>query len=135
MRIRFFSWLALGIAAAFLIVASTAFALADIAAVSLGVGVGMLVASLFVAYRYRNDVPSLVTGSVAALVSAWTIVASQVYSFATVQNLTLAEGVAISALAIIGLTAHELSTERVVHELSVRAGVPEPEAARDPLVA
>jgi uncharacterized membrane protein len=135
MRIRFFSWLALGVAAAFLIVASTAFALADIAAVSLGVGIGMLVASLFVAYRYRNDIPSLVTGSAAALVSAWTIVASQVYSWTTVQNLTLGEGVAISALALIGLTAHELSTERVVHSLSVRAGVPEPEAARDPLAA
>ena len=135
MRIRFFSWLALGVAAAFLVVASTAFTLADIAAVSLGVGVGMLVASLFVAYRYRNDIPSLVTGTVAALVSAWTIVASQVYSFATVQNLTLGEGLAIGALALIGLTAHELSTERVVHSLSIRAGAPEPEAAHDPLAA
>jgi hypothetical protein len=135
MRIRFFSWLAIGVAAAFLVVASTAFTLADIAAVSLGVGIGMLVATLFVAYRYRNDIPSLVTGTVAALVSAWAIVASQVYSFSTVQNLTLGEGLAISALALIGLTAHELSTERVVHSLSIQAGEREPEAARDPLAA
>jgi hypothetical protein len=120
MRIRYLSWLSLGIAAAFLVVASTAFAAFDIANVALGVGIGMLVVSLFITYRYRAHIPSLVTGAVTAIVSAWTIVASQVFSLHEVQNLTLAGGLALGALAVIGLTANELSSERVVHSLTVQ---------------
>jgi hypothetical protein len=120
MRIRYLSWLAIAIAAAFLVVASTAFALFDIANLALGVGIGTLVVSLFIAYRYRDHVPSLVTGTVSAIVSAWTIVASQVFSLDEVQNLTLAGGLALGALAVIGLTANELSSERVVHSLTVQ---------------
>jgi hypothetical protein len=119
MRIRYLSWLALAIAAAFLVVASTAFALFDIANIALGVGIGTLVVSLFIAYRYRAHVPSLVTASASAIVSAWTIVASQVFSLQEVQNLTLASGLALAALAAIGLTANELGSERVVHSLTV----------------
>jgi hypothetical protein len=119
MRIRFLSWLALALAAAFLVVASTAFTAVDIANVALGVGIGVFVVSLFVAYRYRTNVPSLVTAATSAIVSAWTIVASAVFSPAVVQNLTLAEGLALGALAMIGLTATELGSERVVHSLAV----------------
>ena len=119
MRIRYLSWLGLAIAAAFLVVASTTFALFDIMNVALGVGVGTLVVSLFITYRYRAHVPSLVTGGVSAIVSVWTIVASQVFSLHEVQNLTLVGGLALGALAVIGLTANELSSERVVHSLTV----------------
>jgi hypothetical protein len=119
MRIRYLSWLGLAVAAAFLVVASSAFALFDIANVALGVGIGTLVVSLFITYRYHAHVPSLVTGAVSAIVSAWTIVASQVFSLHEVQNLTLASGLALGALAVIGLTANELSSERVVHSLTV----------------
>jgi hypothetical protein len=119
MRIRYLSWLGLAIAAAFLVVASTTFALFDIMNVALGVGVGMLVVSLFITYRYRAHVPSLVTGAVSAIVSIWTIVASQVFSLQEVQNLTLASGLALAALAVVGLTENELSSERVVHSLTV----------------
>jgi len=121
MRIRYLSWLGLAVAGAFLVVASTSFALFDIVNVALGIGIGTLVVSLFVAYRYRAHVPSLVIGAVAAVVSLWTIVSSQAFSLSTVQNLTLAEGLALSALAVIGLSVHELSSERVVHSLTVDA--------------
>jgi hypothetical protein len=66
---------------------------------------------------------------VVAVVSAWTIVASQVFSQATVQNLTLASSLAIAALSLIGLTIHELSSERVFHSLEVGTGRREPELA------
>jgi hypothetical protein len=125
MRIRYFSFLALGAAAVFLVVASQAFAMVDIANLALGVGIGMLVVSAGVAIRYRPHLPSLAVGVLAAIVSAWTIVASQVFSLPTVQNLTFAGALGITGLALIGLTAHELSTERVVHSLR-------PLAARDP---
>jgi uncharacterized membrane protein len=122
MRTRFVSWLVLGVAAAFLVVASTAFSLSAIAALALGVGIGMLVVSLGIAYRYRDHVATLCTGLVAAVVSAWMIVASQVFPWATVQSLTLAASLVISALALVGLAVNELSTERVVHSLEVGAG-------------
>jgi uncharacterized membrane protein len=122
MRLRFLSFLALGTMAVVTLVASTAFTEAAIAAMALGVGIGMLTVSLGVAAWYWRHRPSLIVGAVAAVVSAWQVIASQVFSLVTVQNLTLASAIAISALAAVGLVGHELSTERVVHELDVRAG-------------
>jgi uncharacterized membrane protein len=129
MRIRFISWLAIGVGSAFLVVASTTFTLPDIVALALGVGVGILVVSLDLAYRFRAQIPTLVTGLLTALVTGWMVVASQVFSQAQVQNLTLAESVAIGGLAIAGLAVHELSTERVVHSLEVGAGQRQSELA------
>lgn len=118
MRIRYFSFVALAMAAAFLVVASQAFAVATVAALALGVGIGMLMLSASVVIRYRRHIPSLAVGMLMAVVSAWMIIASQVFSLPTVQNLTFAEALGVAALALIGLTAHELSTERVVHSLT-----------------
>lgn len=118
MRIRYFSFLTLGLAAAFLVVSTQAFALFDIANLALGVGIGMLVVSLGVAARYHRHLPSLITAGAAALVSAWMIIASQIFTLGTVQSLTFAEALGILGLALVGLTAHELSTERVVHALA-----------------
>ena len=122
MRIRFVSWLSLGIAGAFLVVASAAFNPVDIAPLALGIGIGTLVVSLGLADRYRNHLPTLVSALALALVSAWQIVASQVFSLTTVQNLTLASSLAITALASLGMITHEVSTERVVHSLEVGSG-------------
>lgn len=118
MRIRYFSFVALAGAAVFLIVASQAFALVDIANLALGVGIGMLVVSAAAAIRYRRHIPTLAVNALAAIVSAWMIVASQVFSLGAVQNLTFAEALGIAGLTLVGLTAHELSTERVVHSLT-----------------
>ena len=46
--------------------------------------------------------------------SAWTVVASLVFSEATVQNLALASGLALAGLAITGVTEHELDVERAL---------------------
>jgi hypothetical protein len=118
MRIRYFSFLSLALAAGFLVVASQAFAAFDMANLALGVGIGMLVVSLGIAGLYRRHLPSVISAAAAAVVSAWMIVASQVFSLGTVQNLTFAEALGIVGLAIAGLTAHELTTERVVHALA-----------------
>jgi hypothetical protein len=115
---RFVSWLALGVASGFLVVASTAFAPFDISNVALGVGIGILVVSLFLAYSYRHSASTVAT-----------LVASQAFGLGEVQNLTLAGGLALAALAAIGLTVHELSSEEVVHSPEVKAGG-EPATAR-----
>jgi hypothetical protein len=117
---RYFAWLAIGLAAAFLVVVSASFtSLAAIAALALGFGIGTLIVSAAIAYRYRDHIPTVVTAVVTAVVSAWTIVASQVFSHPTVQNLALAGALAIAGLAVVGLTANELASERVTHSLEV----------------
>jgi len=120
MRTRYFSFLALAIAAGFLVVASQAFAAPAIAGVALGVGIGMGVCSVGIVLRFHRHIPSLVAGALTALVSAWMIIASQVFSLGTVQDLTFAEALGIVGISIAALTAHELSTERVVHSLALR---------------
>ena len=121
MDIRYISWVALGIAAGFLVVASTAFALIDISNLALAVGIGALVVSLLTAYRYRADSATRLTAAASAIVSTWMIVDSKVFSLHQVQNLTLADGLALLALSVIGLTAHELAEERAVHLQTLKA--------------
>jgi hypothetical protein len=70
MLIRYFSWLAVGLAAVFLVIASAAFtSLAAIAWLTFGISIGTLVVSVGVAYRYRNHLPTLVTAIVTAVVT------------------------------------------------------------------
>jgi hypothetical protein len=65
------------------------------------------------------------------MISAWTIVASRVFSLPAVHDLTLAGALAISGLALVGLIAHELSLEHPVQPArdgpaSARTGSPPP---------
>jgi hypothetical protein len=70
--------------------------------------------------------------AVAAAIGVWTIVASLVFSLHTVTWLGFASAVALAGVAAIGLTAHELSTERVGHSIEVEHGSTTP---RDPVAA
>jgi hypothetical protein len=117
MRTRYFLNLSLAAGATFLVVASQAFALIDIDNVTLGVGIGLLLLSIALGARHRKHMPSLALGGISAVISAWMIIASQVLSLPTVQDMTLACSLAIAGLAAVGLTVHELTTERVVHAL------------------
>ena len=117
MSIRFTSWLAIGVAAAFLVVATASFSLSAIAWLAFAISIGTLVVSAGIAYRYRRQVSSLVAACATAVISVWTIVASLVFSEATAQNLALASALAVSGLALGGLTAHEVTVEHVVHSL------------------
>jgi peptidoglycan/LPS O-acetylase OafA/YrhL len=126
MRIRYLSYIALGIAAAFLIVATAVFPLDTVVELTLGVSIAMLVVSLGIAERFRQDATSVFVGLASAAVSAWMILASQLYSASTLDDVTFGSAIAVAVLALIGLTAHELTTERVVHRLEVRSREPEP---------
>jgi hypothetical protein len=120
MLIRYFSWLAGGLAAAFLVIVSASFAsLAAIAWLTFGISIGTLVVSVGIAYGYRDHLPTLVAAIVTAVVSTWTIVASLAFSQPTVQNLALAGSLAIAGLALVGLTTNELTSERVIHSLEM----------------
>jgi putative Mn2+ efflux pump MntP len=114
---RFVSWLALAVAAAFLVVVSASFSLGAIAWLAFAISIGTLVVSAGIAVYDRRYVPSLVTAVVVAVISVWTIVASLVFSESTVQNLALGSSLAISGLALVGLTAHELSHVRAARSV------------------
>jgi FtsH-binding integral membrane protein len=108
---RFLSWLAIAVASAFLVVATAAFSLPAIAALAFALSIGTLLVSSAIAYYGRTQVASLYTAVLVAVISAWTIVASLVFSQSTVQHLVLGSSLAIGALAVVGLTAHEVSLE------------------------
>lgn len=95
-------------------------------AVSLGVSIGVLVMSTALAVRFRDHLPTVAAAVAAGAVSALMIIGTQVYVLATVKDLTFIEGLALGAIALIGLTAHELTGERVVHSLELRAAERQP---------
>ena len=70
MRIRYLSYLALAVMAAFLIVAAKAFALSTVADLALWVGIVMLLVSLSIAVRSRGDFASALVGAASARASA-----------------------------------------------------------------
>ena len=115
MRIRYLSYLSLAVGAAFLVLATAAFPHSTVVWLAFGVGIAMLVVSLGIV-RYREHTP---------FVGCWSfdrggpLVASQAYAPGTVDNITFASALVIGALTLVGLTAHELSAERVVHSLAV----------------
>ena len=111
---RFVSWLVVGIAGAFLVVATAAFSAVVTTWLAFGISVGTLIASASIAYRYRTDLASLGLGLASLVVSGWTIVASVVFPQTTVQTLALASSLALSGLAVAGLTAHEIERDYVV---------------------
>lgn len=111
---RFLSWLSIAAAGAFLVIVSVSFSPTTIGTLAFAITIGTLVVSAGIAVFDRRYVPSLVTAVVVAVISAWTIVASLIFSQSTVQNLALGASLAISGLAVVGLTAHEVSHERAV---------------------
>jgi hypothetical protein len=113
---RFIAWLAIGLAAAFLLIANVTFARSTTVWLAFGIGIGTLVVSAGLAYAYRRHAPTAAAAALCVVVSAWTVVASRVFTGDTVDHLILASTLAISAVAILGLTAHEIDVERMAHE-------------------
>ena len=118
-----------------LLVASMAFAWDTFAWIMLGGGAAATAIALpAIAIRSRGWAQRGLD-AIGAAVGAWTIVASMVFVGAAVTWLGFASGGAFVALALIGLTMHELKTERVVHSLEAPAASPPPvEEAPDRLV-
>ena len=112
--LRFISWLAIGVAAAFLVVSTAAFSLSATTWLAFSISIGTLILSSLVAYSYRAHTATRLAGLLSAAVSGWTIVASLVFSEASVQNLALASSLAVAGLAIVGITANELYEEQAV---------------------
>ena len=117
MLIRFTSWIAVAVAAAFLVVAQASFVADTTMWLTFGIGAGALLVSSGLAVYYRKHLPTVATAGIVGVLSAWMIVSSLVFSLSTVVTLALGEGLALGALGVIGLAINELAREHVVHTL------------------
>jgi hypothetical protein len=128
MNSRYLTNVALAVAGAFLVVASQVFAVSTFQWLMLGIGIVAVLLAGAIVLTSRGRAQMSLDGIV-GLLGAWTIVASLVFVGSTITWLGFASGAAFAALALIGLTLHELSTERVVHSFEVRTITPEQEFA------
>lgn len=118
MSIRFISNMLLALAGGFVIVATQAFAPPVVAWIAFGVtGVGVLAVITATTLTPARGQIQRTLDAVAAVLAAWTIVETLVFAGMVMVWLTLGAAAAIVAVAVAGLVAHELSTERVVHSL------------------
>jgi hypothetical protein len=128
MNSRYLTNVALLIAGAFLVVTSQAFGVSVFEWLMLGVGVLAVLLSGAIVERGRG-LPQRSLDTIIGILGVWTIVASMVFAGAAVTWLGFASGAAFVALALIGLTLHELVTERVVHSIEVRTAAADPHYA------
>ena len=119
MLTRYLSNPVVAVLGGFAVVASQAFAPSTFKWIMLGTGVvAVIAAAPFVARSARGRAQRALDALIAAL-GAWTIIASTVFSSATITWLGFASGVALVGLALIGLTLNELSNKIVVRPLPV----------------
>lgn len=124
MHNRYLTNLAQLLAGGALLVTSQAFGLNTFMWIMLGIGIATaLIAGAGIALPDRGAAQRGLD-AVAAALGSWTIVAALVFGGVTVTWLGFASGAALIALATIGLTLHEVGTERVVHSLEVGSGAP-----------
>jgi hypothetical protein len=129
MRSRYLTNVVLLVSGSFLAIASMAFGVPVFTWLMFGAGIATLtLAAPAVTVPARGRAQRGLDG-VIGLLGACTIVASMVFGGLVVTWLGFTSGVALIALALVGLTIHELSTERVVHSFEVRTSAPERELA------
>lgn len=117
MRVHFVSRMTLLIGAAFLAFASQAWSGDTLQWIFVGGGALMIIVAL--ADTIRDNVQQRALDALVVLLGAWTVVEAFVFEGNNLQWWSFASAAALAGLATLGLIAHETSTERVVHELSV----------------
>ena len=106
------------VAGAFLTTASLAFATPVVGWIGFGVFAGLIVlAGLGLGLVHRLG--GRVLHGLLGVVAIWSLVASLLFVGPVLTWLVLAGAVAAAVIAIADLVAHEVTTERVVHELEV----------------
>ena len=128
MNSRFLTNTVLTVLGAFTVVASMVWIPATFSWLMLGAGIVAVALAGGVAIRGRGVAQRSLDAGIGIL-GAWTIVASLVFAGSVVTWLGFASGAAFVGLALIGLTLHELYTERVVHSFEVRTPVAEQDFA------
>jgi hypothetical protein len=118
MSTRYLSNISLAAAGAFLAVAAFAFGVSTFEWLSFAGGIAAIAISSAIVLKGRGNAQRAIDATAAA-VGAWTIVESLLFSGTTITWLGFGAGAALAGLALVGLTLHELHTERVVHSIEV----------------
>jgi hypothetical protein len=127
MRSRFLTNMVLVVLGGFVAIASMAFGVSVFTWLMFGAGIVALTLAAPAITVLARGRPQRGLDGVISLLGVWTIVASMVFGGLAITWLGFASGVALIALALAGLTLHELSTERVVHSFEVRTSATERE--------
>jgi hypothetical protein len=107
------------VAGAFLTVASLAWASGTAGWTAFGVSVGVTVLAATSAALAKKTSHRFGHGLI-GLVALWSLVAAVAFSGTALTWLIFADAIAVGVLALADLTAHEATTERIVHQLEVR---------------
>lgn len=110
--------------AAFVVVASMAWAAGVAGWTAFGVSTAITVIAGASAVLAQRGGRKLGHGLV-ALVALWSLVAALSFSGTLLTWLVFADAIAVGLLALADLTAHEATTEKVVHQLVVHDGTTE----------
>ena len=106
------------LAAAFIVVASMTWSAGVAGWIAFGVSAGVAVlAGASAILTTRND-RKLGHGLI-ALIAVWSLAAALAFSGTLLTWLVFADAIAVGLLALADLTAHEATTEKVVHQLVV----------------
>jgi len=117
MRLHFISRLALLVAAGFLVVASQVWTGDTLQWLFVAGGAVMIVAAM--ADAIADGIAQRALDLLIVALGAWTVVEAFVFDGNDLKWWSFASAAALAGLSVIGLIAHETSTERVVHELTV----------------
>jgi hypothetical protein len=109
------------LAAAFLVVAAMTWSAGIAGWVAFGVSAGVTVIAAASAVLTPKTARKLGHG-VIALAALWSLVAALAFSGTLLTWLVFADAIAVGVLALADLTAHEATTEKVVHQLVVHDG-------------
>jgi hypothetical protein len=109
------------LAAAFLVVAAMTWSAPIAGWTAFGVSAGVTVIAGASAVLTPKSARKLGHG-VIALAALWSLVAALAFSGTLLTWLVFADAIAVGVLALADLTAHEATTEKVVHQLVVHDG-------------
>jgi hypothetical protein len=107
----------------FLVVSAMTFSAATAGWLGFGVSTAFAVAAAVAAALTRRTPQKLAHGSL-AVVGLWSLIAALVFDGTAQMWLVFASALALAAVALGDLIVHEATTERVVHQLEVRAARP-----------
>jgi hypothetical protein len=109
------------LAAAFLVVAAMTWSAGLAGWIAFGISAGITVIAGASAVLTPKSARKLGHG-VIALAALWSLVAALAFSGTLLTWLVFADAIAVGVLALADLTAHEATTEKVVHQLVVHDG-------------
>jgi hypothetical protein len=112
MHARYITSVLAGLAGGFVVVASQAFTSGTTAWLAFALGIGMILLATVPVLLGERKVVGLALDGVGAVLGAWTIVASLVFTGDTVRWLSFAEAGGFVVLAVAGLTLNQVHLAR-----------------------